>query len=148
MVFNTSQFGQVEVDSERVITFTKGILGFAHNKQYVLLEPSEDSYFYWLQAVDRPDLAFVVTEPNLFVTSYQVSLKADQMADLGIYSTDHAQVFVIVNKHDDVLTGNLQGPLVINVAKKIGAQLVLSDRRFTTRVPLMEMTSSVEAVPA
>lgn len=148
MVFNTSRFGQVEVNSERVITFTKGILGFSRNKQYVLLEPSQDSYFYWLQAVDRPDLAFVVTEPNLFVASYQVPLKADQMADLGIYSTDHAQVFIIVNKHDDVLTGNLQGPLVINVAKKIGAQLVLSDRRFKTRVPLMKMTNSVEAVPA
>ena len=67
---------------------------------------------------------------------------------MGITDIEHAEVFVIVNKNGNTLTGNLQGPLVVNVAKRLGKQLVLSDRRFTTRVPLVELNSEVEAISA
>jgi flagellar assembly factor FliW len=42
----------------------------------------------------------------------------------------------------------LQGPLVVNVQERKGVQLVLSDKRFTTRVPLVELPSQVEAMSA
>lgn len=146
MLIDTSRFGSLEVNENRVIRFAKGILGFPREKQYVLLEPGEDSSFFWLQAVTWPELAFVVTEPGLFVSSYRVPLKPEQMSGLGLASLEDAQVFVIVNKRGDILTGNLQGPLVINVRQRIGQQLVLSDRRFTTRVPLVEVGQPAEAV--
>lgn len=139
MQIQTTRFGDVEVDEARVITFPKGILGFPKYKQYALLEAGEGSHFWWLQSLELPELAFVVTDPSLFVPTYKVPLKADQMADLGIADLEQAQVFVIVNKRDHMLTGNLQGPLIIEVGSRTGEQLVLSDRRFTTRVPLIEV---------
>ena len=148
MIVNTSRFGKLEIDDQRVITFSKGLLGFPRYKRYVLIEPCEDNYFFWFQAIDAPDLAFVVTDPSLFVSTYKVPIKAEQMQELGIESLDQAQVFVIVNKRQEVLTGNLQGPLVISVANKLGEQLVLSDRRYTTRVPLVELSSGVVAMSA
>lgn len=138
MIVETSRFGQVEVADDRVIEFPKGLLGFARYKRYVLIQPSDDGYFYWLQAVDTPELAFVVTDPSLFVQGYQVPLKTEQMNELGVDHEDDAQVFVIVNKRGSVLTGNLQGPLVINTTHKRGEQLVLADRRYNTRVPLLD----------
>ena len=102
MQVNTSRFGTVEVDDSRVITFPKGILGFPRFKQYVLIQPGEETYFFWLQSVDAPDLAFVVTDPSLFVTSYRVPLKPEQMMDLGMQSLDEAQVLVIVNKRGKI----------------------------------------------
>jgi flagellar assembly factor FliW len=148
MWIETSRFGRISVDAERVITFPKGILGFPRFQDYVLIEPGEDSYFWWLQSIDEPELAFVVTDPSHFVSSYRVPLRTDQMNELGIRSLDDAQVFVIVNKHGNMLTGNLQGPLVIHVASRTGEQLVLSDRRFTTRVPLLELHVPVTAASA
>jgi flagellar assembly factor FliW len=148
MLVNTSRFGQVDVDDERVITFPKGILGFPRFKQYVLIQPAPDSYFYWLQAVDTPELAFVVTDPSLFVPTYRVPVKDEQLQELGIESLAEAQVLVIVNKHEGMLTGNLQGPLVVGVRDHVGEQLVLSDRRFTTRVPLVELREPVTAMSA
>ena len=112
---------------------------------FALIQPSDDGYFFWLQSMETPDLAFIVTDPSMFVSSYRVPLKRDQMDELGIASLDDAQVFVIVNKHGNTLTGNLQGPLVIHVKNRQGTQLVLSDKRFTTRVPLMEPNAPVEA---
>jgi flagellar assembly factor FliW len=112
----------------------------------VLLQPDDEGVFYWLQSTQMPDLAFVVADPGLFVPTYRVPFKQQQMEELGVSRAEDAQVMVIVNKHGNLLTGNLQGPLVIHVLKKIGEQLVLSDRRFTTRVPLMEIPSMLEAV--
>jgi len=140
MWIKTSRFGDVEVDEQRIITFSKGLLGFPKYKQFVLIEPGEDSYFWWLQSVELEELAFVVTDPSLFVSTYKVPLRPEQMQGMGLNSLDEAQVFVIVNKRDHMLTGNLQGPLVVHVDRRVGEQLVLSDRRFTTRVPLMDLS--------
>jgi flagellar assembly factor FliW len=139
MMINTSRFGEVEVDETRIICFPKGLLGLPKYRQYVLIEAGQDSYFWWLQSIEMPDVAFVVTEPSLFVPTYRVPIRQEQMQEMGIESVDEAQVFVIVNKRDQVLTGNLQGPLVIDVGKRCGEQMVLSDRRYTTRVPLIEI---------
>jgi len=148
MLINTTRFGEVEIDDQRIISFPKGILGFPSFADFVLLETGPESYFWWLQSIEAPDLAFVVTDPSLFVPTYRVPVKAEQMQELGIKRLDDAQVFVIVNRRGSVLTGNLQGPLVINVASRVGEQLVLSDRRYTTRVPLIELGSNVKAVSA
>jgi flagellar assembly factor FliW len=149
MLVNTSRFGEVPVADDRVIMFPKGLLGFSRYKRYVLMQPgADDSPFFWLQSTDAPELAFVVTDPSGFVPTYRVPVKEDQMHDLGLQTLNDAQVFVIVNKHEHMLTGNLQGPLVINVKTRCGEQMVLSDRRFTTRVPLVELPMAVEALSA
>ncbi|MCX5662774.1 MAG: flagellar assembly protein FliW [Planctomycetota bacterium] len=148
MIIHTTRFGQVEVDDQRIITFPKGLLGFPRYTRFVLIEPGEDSYFFWLQSTETPDLAFVVTDPSLFVSSYKVPIKPEQMEELGLKSVDEAQVLVIVNKRGNLLTGNLQGPLVIHLTRWVGEQMVLSDRRFTTRVPLVELGQGIEAISA
>lgn len=148
MIVNTSRFGQVEVEDDRVITFPKGLLGFARFKRYVLIEQGEDSCFWWLQALDIPDLAFVVTDPHLFITDYEVPMKAEQARELGIADPGQAQILVIVNKRGNVLTGNLQGPIVVNAETRMGEQLVLADRRYNTRVPLLELGGAVSAASA
>jgi len=145
MLIETTRFGQVEVEEARVIRFPKGLLGFPRFKQYVLIESGKDSSFWWLQSIDLPELAFVVTDPSLFVPTYQVPVKPEQLSELGISSIEEAQVFVIVNKREHTLTGNLQGPLVVSVQQRLGEQLVLSDRRFTTRVPLIELGAPLAA---
>jgi flagellar assembly factor FliW len=148
MLIETTRFGRVDIEEERVITFPKGLLGFPRFTRFALLEQGDESYFFWLQSAESPDLAFVVTDPALFFADYQVPLKAEQLAEMGVASPEEAQVMVIVNKHENLLTGNLQGPLVINVATRSGEQVVLSERRFTTRVPLVELPRRVEALSA
>jgi flagellar assembly factor FliW len=148
MIVNTSRFGQVQVADDRLITFPKGLLGFPAQQRYVLIQPNEEGYFFWLQAVDVPDLAFVVTDPTLFVPEYRVPVRPEQMQEMGLDSMADAQVLVIVNKRGSVLTGNLQGPLVIHATRRLGEQLVLADRRFHTRVPLVDLGSPLRAVGA
>ncbi len=146
MIIETSRFGSLEVDENRLIRFPKGLLGFPSQQEYALIQTAEDSGFYWLQAVDRPELAFVVCDPRMFVPDYVVPVKMDELGQIGLEDPSAAQVFTIVNKVDNMLTGNLQGPLVINVETREGKQLVLSDRRYATRHPLMNLNQSQAAV--
>lgn len=149
MEVRTTRFGVIEIAEDRVITFPKGLLGFPGQKHYCLLEPGDDACFFWLQSMDEPSLAFVVTDPSLFVKDYSVPIRKEQMSDLGLEKLDDAQVFCIVNKLEDQLTGNLQGPLVINTLRRVGEQMVLAEKRWTTRHPLVKIgQASSEAVSA
>ncbi len=139
MILETSRFRQLEVDESRLIDFEDGILGFPEQKRYALIQTGEGSGFYWLQSVCTPDLAFVVCDPRLFVADYQVPAKLDELQSIDLKDPEKAQVFVIVNKVNELLTGNFQGPLVINVDNRKGRQLVLSDKRYSTRHPLMRI---------
>ncbi|MEX0886036.1 MAG: flagellar assembly protein FliW [Phycisphaeraceae bacterium] len=149
MRIETSRFGTLDIDGERTLEFPRGLLGFERYTRYALLEAGDESYFWWLQSTESPELAFVVTDPAMFVPTYRVPIHSDQCHELAIDSPEQAQVFVIVNKRGAMLTGNLQGPLVVHVQTRIGQQLVLSDRRFTTRVPLVEVgTPQLQAASA
>lgn len=139
MEVRTTRFGMLNIAEERVIHIPKGLLGFSQYTRYCLLEPGDDACFFWLQCVDEASLAFVVTDPSLFVAEYSVPIRPEQMSDLGLTKLEDAQVFVIVNKVDQTLTGNLQGPLVVNTVQKVGEQLVLAEKRWTTRHPLVKV---------
>ncbi|MBK9188990.1 MAG: flagellar assembly protein FliW [Phycisphaerales bacterium] len=146
MEVRTTRFGVITIADDRVITFEKGLLGFSQYTKFCLLEPGEDACFFWLQSIEEPSLAFVVTDPSLFIPEYAVPIRPEQMTDLKMQRLEDAQVFVIVNKVDATLTGNLQGPLVVNTLNRTGEQLVLAEKRWLTRHPLVK--SSVQAPKA
>ena len=140
MMVQTSRFGTLEVDDERLIEFEGGLLGFPTQKRYALIQTGQGSGFYWLQSVGTPDLAFVVCDPRLFVADYQAPVRLEELQCIDLVDASKAQVFIIVNKVDGMLTGNFQGPLVVNVENRRGRQLVLSDKRYSTRHPLMKLS--------
>jgi flagellar assembly factor FliW len=142
MEVRTTRFGVLDIPEDRVIEFPKGLLGFSQYTRYCLLEPGDDACFFWLQCLEEPSLAFVVTDPSLFVPEFSVPVRPEQMVELKLNRLEEAQVFVIVNKVDQMLTGNLQGPLVVNTLTRTGEQLVLAEKRWTTRHPLVQVGES------
>ncbi len=138
MLIQTTRFGTIEVDDEKLITFEQGLLGFPKCTRFALIQTNPEAVFFWLQSVDAANLAFVVCDPRAFVPDYQVGIRRDEVANLELGGDEDCQVLVIVNKVDGRLTGNLLGPLVIGATSRLGRQFVLSDKRFSTRQPLME----------
>jgi flagellar assembly factor FliW len=55
---------------------------------------------------------------------------------------------VIVNKYDSSLTANLQGPLVLNLRNQHAMQLVLADKRWTTRHQIAQLSEERKAASA
>lgn len=139
MEIDTTRFGRITVDDSRVLTFNRGLLGFPSYSRYALIQTNDENYFFWLQCVDEPALAFVVTDPTIFFKDYQVPMKEELRQELSLEDTDHSQVFVICNKVGDWLTGNLLGPIVVNVTNCQATQVVLTEKKWTTRQPLLRL---------
>ena len=75
MEIATTRFGRLDVEDERIITFPRGLLGFPSHTRFALIQTGEENYFFWLQCVDEPQLAFVVTDPSIFFKDYEVPIK-------------------------------------------------------------------------
>jgi flagellar assembly factor FliW len=139
MLIETTRFGPVDVDESRLIEIPAGLLGFSSFKTFSLLQPDDNGVFFGLQSVETPDLAFVVTDPALWVPDYQATIRKEQMEELGLTETGDAQVLVIVNKREHSLTANLQGPIVVNAANRRAMQLVLAEKKWSTRHELVQL---------
>lgn len=144
MLIETTRFGPIEIEDDRVMTFPEGLLGFPGHRRFALVQTSPDPVFFWMQSVDDPELAFVVCDPLVFVPDYQVPIRKDDVAALGLHDLSDCQVLVIVNKVGGDLTGNLLGPVVVGAHSLQAKQLVLSDKRYSTRHRLI----AAEAVRA
>lgn len=142
MEIQTTRFGRLEVDDERIMTFPKGLLGFPDREKFALIQTSDENYFFWLQCVDDANLAFVITDPTTFFREYEVPLREELQTDLELNDPAAAQVFVICNKVGEWLTGNLLGPIVVNVANRRAQQVVLTEKKWTTRQPLMRLSAT------
>ena len=154
MKFQTTRFGELDVDPTEEIAFPRGLLGFPGRTRFLLLpadQGDEPKPFWWLQSTEDGGLAFVVTDPHLHVPNFRVPVGRAALAAIGLEggaaAAEAVQVFVIVNKRGNTLTGNLQGPLIVNTATRVGEQFVLSDKRFGTHVPLLNLKAE-EAEPA
>ena len=148
MNVQTTRFGMVNLDEKRIINFPGGLLGFSSYKSFALLQPDDEGVFFWLQSLESPELAFVVTDPTIWVQDYEATIRREQMEELGLDKLSNAQVFVIVNKYGSALTANLQGPLVINLLNQKAVQLVLADKRWATRHEIVRVAEPAQAVPA
>lgn len=139
MEIETTRFGRITVDDSRILTFNRGLLGFPSYGRYALIQTNDENYFFWLQCVDEPELAFVVTDPTIFFKDYQVPMKEELQQELALSESSQSQVFVICNKVGDWLTGNLLGPIVVNIATCQATQVVLTEKKWTTRQPLLRL---------
>ena len=64
------------------MTFPNGLLGFPNHTRYALIQTGEENYFFWLQSVDEPNLAFVVTDPTIFFKDYEVPVREETQQEL------------------------------------------------------------------
>jgi len=143
MDIQSTRFGTLSVDDERIIEFPSGLLGFPEHKRFALIQTGEENYFFWLQSVDAPNLAFVVTDPTIFFKEYEVPVREETWQELQLADEGDLQCFVICNKVGEWLTGNLLGPLVVNAANRLAQQVVLTEKKWTTRQPLMMLQTEV-----
>ncbi|MFM1830899.1 MAG: Flagellar assembly factor FliW [Planctomycetota bacterium] len=148
MLVQTTRFGSVEVDETRLLEFPAGLLGFSRSRRFALLQPDDRGVFFWLQSVESADVAFVVTDPCLWDRDYAVTLRREQAAELGLDEAMAPQLLVIVNRRDHGITANMQGPLVIHPIRRVGMQVVLADRRWTTRHELVSVTPAARVATA
>lgn len=143
ITIETKYKGEITIHATDVFTFEKGIPGFSNETSFVFLPFVEETPFYIMQSVKTPMLAFFVTDPFTFFQTYDFQLDDAVVNQLNIKSEKEVSVFVILTVADPFAntTANLQAPIVLNVNKKLGKQVILADERYTTKHSLMSKTT-------
>jgi len=135
----TTRFGEIEISEETIISFPNGILGFPDQTNYALINTDDNSPLKWLQSLEDPTLAFVVTNPNLFKPDYMVDAYRKDLADINVQDAEDVLVLVIVTvpKDPSKMTANLKGPILINTQNRLAKQLVIDNNDYEIKYRLL-----------
>ncbi|MDI3534659.1 MAG: flagellar assembly factor FliW [Thermosediminibacterales bacterium] len=139
MRFKTRRFGEIEVNEEEVFEFEKGLFGFEELKRYVLIDIHQNPAFKWLQPVDDSEVAFLLVDPFLVKKDYYVEIDDQLKTELEIEKEEDVLVYTIVTVPQTGFrnaTTNLIGPLVINIKKRKGRQIIVERDDLTIKYPL------------
>ncbi|MFQ5736260.1 MAG: flagellar assembly protein FliW [Thermodesulfobacteriota bacterium] len=126
--FDTTRFGPLSVAEEKVITFSRGIPGFANLRRFILIDHDAQGLFKWLQSVDEPSLAFLLTNPNAFRADYTVPLKRAEIEELGVKDASDVITLVMVcvsQGENKRVSLNLKGPVVFNSGNMRAVQCIV-----------------------
>jgi len=139
--FHSTRFGDLEIPAGKVVEAPEGIIGFPDIKRYALLDPSAgQSLFLWLQAVDEPDLAFILANPLDFIPDYTVEASEPDLGHLDISQKSPPALFVIVTvppNNPDNISANLLAPLLYFESDNSIHQIVLEKGDWPLRQPLL-----------
>jgi flagellar assembly factor FliW len=124
MKIETTRFGAVEIEPQDVLDFPSGLLGLEDCRQWVLLADTENDALGWLQCATRVEYAFAVVCPRRFVPDYQVRISRGELTPLLLADVREAQVLTIVGKGERGITLNLKAPVVINLERRLGRQVI------------------------
>ncbi len=132
MKVNTRIFGEIDVEEDKIISFSGGIIGFPDYTDFTLVydvEKDKEVSIMWLQSIDEPQLALPVINPLLIKEDYDPTIEDQYLEPLGEFDDDEAMVLVTVTVPKDItkMTINLMAPLVINTANKKAAQIIVED---------------------
>ncbi|HEY2407733.1 MAG TPA: flagellar assembly protein FliW [Polyangiaceae bacterium] len=135
MQIKSQRFGAVELADDALLTFPAGIIGFPHERSFVLIPHKGSSCLAWLQSTTSQELAFPVVSAHAFGERYpDFSLDdAARTAGIGEPVQDYAVLVVLSAPRGQPATVNLLAPIVVNAQTRLGAQVILDGSRFSTR---------------
>jgi len=132
-----SRLGRVEVDTNRILTFPHGVIGFEHLRKFILLQISDNSPFLVLQSLEDKGFGLMVADPFTFLTDFALQIGDAEQARLEAANSSELAVLVTVSippgKPNETAL-NLMGPIVINHVKRLGLQVPQPDSGGPQRV--------------
>lgn len=128
----TRIFGEIEIEDEKIIRFENGIIGFPDMKKFTLIfdnEKEDAASISWLQSMDKPDIAFPVTDPLYVCEEYNPTVEDELLKPLGEIREDNLFILVTVTvpKNIEDLSVNLKAPIIINTETRKASQLIVED---------------------
>lgn len=135
----TRPYGEIEIEDRQRISFPRGIFGFEDLRQFILMDATTQP-FYWLQSVERVEVAFVLIDPRFFCPDYTPDVDSSELEEIGIVDPDDMLFFAIVTIPESArkMTANLQGPLIVNRSTHLGRQSISTNPRWGIRHTIVD----------
>jgi flagellar assembly factor FliW len=124
------------------------LLGFEKLQRFILIEREEFLPFLWMQSIEDPSVAFVIVNPSIFSSNYNIEINPNEIAEIQPTSPEFIETYVIANIPSDWenMTINLQGPILLNTLNNKGKQLVLLNSVYNMRESVLIGETSAIAI--
>ena len=129
MRLETTRFGAIDVDSESILLFPNGLLGFEAHRHWILLAESDTESVGWLQSLNDVAVSIAVVTPQAFVPQYALRIHRSHLTSLPWAPGDEALVLAVVSEHEGEFTLNLRAPLLLNLRRGLGQQVITADEQ-------------------
>ena len=132
----TIRFGEIEEDESKIVHFTQGIPAFEDEHEFVIIPYDPSSPYVFLQSVQTPELAFLMTMPFIFFPDYEFQIDDAVVKMLSIEDQQDLLIYTLLTIPEGKvadMTANLLAPVVINKNNMQARQVVLEKSHYKTK---------------
>lgn len=142
MKIKTKRFGEIEISQDKIIEFKEGILGLEHLKSMILIILEQTKPFYWLQAVEQ-DVSLPVINPFEIDKEYSPAIEDTVFKELELEDEFDLLILNVSVIPDDItkMSVNMAAPILINISKNLGKQVVVDNPHYEIRQPIFQIIS-------
>jgi len=142
MKVHNTRFGEVEYNPNEVLHFPKGLIGFEHLRDFIVMPNKKNGPLFWIQSIEDPAIAFILTDPTNFFLDYKVIAEKEECQLLHAESSDDVYMLSIVTvSTDKKITLNLAAPILFNPKSKRALQVILEGTPYSPQTPLPETST-------
>ena len=137
MIKIMTRFGEVEYDPDNLLVFPAGLIGFPTLRSFIVMPNRKQGPLFWIQSVDEPEIAFVLTDPTNFFLDYIVKPDTAERSSLQIDEEDECFILTVVTvPPDQKITLNLAAPVLFAPKSNRAIQVILENTEYQSRTPL------------
>lgn len=129
MQIQTQRFGTLSLNADQLFLFPQGLIGMETLRQWALLPDPENPSVAWLQSASRGDRAIAMISPRAFFDNYRVHVGRRDLAALHLRPGAEVYVMSTISGHVGKLTTNLRSPILLNLSRRLGCQVITSDEQ-------------------
>lgn len=135
-----TRFGEIEYDPANILHFPTGMIGFPHLQDFVVMPNKTQGPLFWIQSIDEPKIAFVLTDPTNFFLDYSVAPDESEKKYLKMGPEDSSFVLSVVTvPPDQSITINLAAPILYTPSTNRAIQVILENTEYQTKTPLPQV---------
>lgn len=132
MKITTKNFGEIELNDEKLLSFPNGITGFEELKTFAIVYDSDNEAnksIMWLQSVEEPNFAMPVVDPLTVAPTYNPMVEDEILKCLGDFGEEDLLILTTLTVPIDYekMSTNLKAPIIINTATKKGCQVIVDN---------------------
>jgi len=136
-----TRFGEVEYDPANLLHFPAGMIGLPTLRDFIVMPNKKSGPLFWIQSVDQPEIAFVLTDPTNFFLTYRVEAEPSERQMLHVEEEDEIFVLTVVTvPADQKITLNLAAPILFAPKSNRAIQVILEGTEYSSKTPLPEIT--------
>lgn len=132
-----TRFGTIEYQPENLVNFPAGLIGLPNLRQFIVMPNKKKGPLFWIQSVDDPAMAFVLTNPLDFYPDYIVEIETNERNSLGLSEDDPFFLLAVVTvPPNQEITLNLAAPILFAPSTNRAIQVILETTDYSTKEPL------------